>query len=340
VAVSTGRGASGYGFTGEYQSADLVYLRARHYARGTGRFLTRDTWPGQANRPLSFNRWGYVEGNPVNFVDPTGLCTNCYVFFFPGAGNRGNMALDDFVERPELGENVLDNDLSALEKAFTRKLRDNGVVTTVVYPYGSGNGGDDVANAKNNILEVLASANQVSFVPMVKAYEILANMLYTYDLGCINNDQLNITFIGYSGGGQMAYSTAQSLSGSIFVDNVITFGSPTRTHSGIGNIGHLWSFFSDDDPARTIKWGWGLGENPPPSDRFTSCLLESPDESVSNDGGYWGDHGKYFDSDRKSRFIGAECSGDITKTKLDTDIRRLDAMVNLTMRIMRGEIKK
>jgi hypothetical protein len=37
-----------------------------------GRFLTRDTWPGEVNRPLSLNRWGYVEANPVNFVDPTG----------------------------------------------------------------------------------------------------------------------------------------------------------------------------------------------------------------------------------------------------------------------------
>jgi hypothetical protein len=27
---------------------------------------------GEVNRPLSFNRWGYVEENPINFVDPTG----------------------------------------------------------------------------------------------------------------------------------------------------------------------------------------------------------------------------------------------------------------------------
>jgi len=38
-----------------------------------GRFLTRDTWGGDANSPMSFNRWMYTEGNPVNRIDPSGL---------------------------------------------------------------------------------------------------------------------------------------------------------------------------------------------------------------------------------------------------------------------------
>jgi RHS repeat-associated protein len=71
--TATGNSASAYGFTSECTDpGGLVYLRARHYAPGRGRFLTRDTWPGEVNRPHSLNRWGYVEGNPVNFVDPTG----------------------------------------------------------------------------------------------------------------------------------------------------------------------------------------------------------------------------------------------------------------------------
>jgi hypothetical protein len=45
------------------------------YAPGMGRFLTRDTWGGDANRPLSFNRWGYVEGNPIIYADPSGNVT-------------------------------------------------------------------------------------------------------------------------------------------------------------------------------------------------------------------------------------------------------------------------
>jgi len=39
VLSSTGEGASSYGFTGEMQNGDLVYLRARYYciSRGKGR---------------------------------------------------------------------------------------------------------------------------------------------------------------------------------------------------------------------------------------------------------------------------------------------------------------
>lgn len=35
--------------------------------------MSRDAWDGDYSRPLSLNRWNYVEGNPVNRVDPTGL---------------------------------------------------------------------------------------------------------------------------------------------------------------------------------------------------------------------------------------------------------------------------
>ncbi|MCG2785190.1 MAG: hypothetical protein L6461_08810 [Anaerolineae bacterium] len=59
--------------TSEYQSGDSVYLRARHYTPSTGRFLSRDTWGGDENQPMSYNLWLYVYANPINDIDPTGL---------------------------------------------------------------------------------------------------------------------------------------------------------------------------------------------------------------------------------------------------------------------------
>jgi len=74
VTTADGSSASTYGFTGEYTSNNLVYLRARQYAPGMGRFLTRDTWAGNANSPMSFNRWNYTDSNPINHSDPSGHC--------------------------------------------------------------------------------------------------------------------------------------------------------------------------------------------------------------------------------------------------------------------------
>ena len=48
-------------------------MRARHYAPGMGQFLTKDTWEGDQSRPLSLNKWIYVEANPINYIDPLGL---------------------------------------------------------------------------------------------------------------------------------------------------------------------------------------------------------------------------------------------------------------------------
>jgi hypothetical protein len=42
------------------------------YSPGTGRFLTKDSWQGNYNRPLSLNGWNYVESNPINRTDPSG----------------------------------------------------------------------------------------------------------------------------------------------------------------------------------------------------------------------------------------------------------------------------
>jgi RHS repeat-associated protein len=76
VASTSGSSQSAYAFAGESygDSTQLLYLRARYYASGMGRFLTRDTWEGDANNPLSLKKWNYVSGNPINKTDPTGLC--------------------------------------------------------------------------------------------------------------------------------------------------------------------------------------------------------------------------------------------------------------------------
>jgi len=74
VSNSQGSGATSYGFTGEWTDATgLVHLRARYYAPGQGRFISKDMWERDYYKPLSLNGWNYVEANPINYIDPSGL---------------------------------------------------------------------------------------------------------------------------------------------------------------------------------------------------------------------------------------------------------------------------
>ena len=66
-------------FTGyERDATGLDYANARMYGPGRGRFMQPDPIglkSADLKRPLSFNRYTYVTGDPVNQVDPSGLLT-------------------------------------------------------------------------------------------------------------------------------------------------------------------------------------------------------------------------------------------------------------------------
>jgi RHS repeat-associated protein len=74
----TGLATTSYGYTGEWTDSyiKLIYLRSRMYSPATGHFLTRDSWQGNYDEPLSLNRWLYGYGNPINRSDPSGLMPN------------------------------------------------------------------------------------------------------------------------------------------------------------------------------------------------------------------------------------------------------------------------
>ncbi len=52
----------------------LIYLRARYYDPTTGQFLSRD--PAVA---VTGSAYGYVDGDPLNGSDPSGLCNEATV---------------------------------------------------------------------------------------------------------------------------------------------------------------------------------------------------------------------------------------------------------------------
>lgn len=61
-------------YCGEYFDKETgeIYLRARYYQPAVGRFLTRDTYTGEDDDPLSLHLYAYCANDGINYVDPDG----------------------------------------------------------------------------------------------------------------------------------------------------------------------------------------------------------------------------------------------------------------------------
>jgi len=67
-----------FGFGGQRRdgSTGLVFMHARYYHTGLGRFVSADAIVPQPGNPQDFNRYAYVRNNPVLYRDPSGHATD------------------------------------------------------------------------------------------------------------------------------------------------------------------------------------------------------------------------------------------------------------------------
>ena len=105
-----------FGFTGyQVDGNGLQYAQARYYAPDLGRFSAED--------PIrdKFNWYGYCDGNPINFVDPSGLfpLTEALLNAILGVSsqNLARAAANSIIARQESIAYAIDN-------GFYREIRD------------------------------------------------------------------------------------------------------------------------------------------------------------------------------------------------------------------------
>ena len=143
-----------YRYCGEYydKETEEVYLRARYYEPGVGRFITRDTYTGESNEPLSLHLYTYCANDGVNMVDPSGHGWLEWIGkqYMRISGYKGIMNGQDVIAKFNYEEN------EKLEK----KLRGNFIYNQKDYPVGNMLYGD--SKIANTGCELVAIYNAIS----------------------------------------------------------------------------------------------------------------------------------------------------------------------------------
>jgi len=242
VAQMGGTSQSTYGYTGEQQDSyiKLINLRSRLYSPYLNQFIQPDSIVPDPYQPADWNRYLYTRDNPVNYGDPSGLCPSCYIFYFPGVGNPGDPSgkNDPFAYLSE-GEQQLINEL---------KIR-TGSNVEEIYPYGN-HGADWFAKHFPNLVTTTVGGDIAKIVNIPMMFLQVANLPQEVidAINCGNSPtDAKISFIGYSGGSQVAYNTAQQLTGKMFIQNFVAFGPIYRAYNQLNNIGHIWELVGQND---------------------------------------------------------------------------------------------
>jgi RHS repeat-associated protein len=78
---TSGTVSSGYRYTGQRVEATLglYFYVARWYDASLGRFLSADTIVPSTGNPQAWDRYAYVDNNPVRYNDPSGHCAGPFI---------------------------------------------------------------------------------------------------------------------------------------------------------------------------------------------------------------------------------------------------------------------
>ncbi|WP_205690282.1 RHS repeat-associated core domain-containing protein [Chengkuizengella sediminis] len=133
----------------------LYYMRARYYNPEIKRFINRDVVQGSISSSLSLNKYAYVNGNPISYIDPFGLSRDSDdVGFFGKAWNLTKTTADFLVL--EDARTLIDSDASFTAKVIAgASLFPAGKVLKLGKLFGKATSGVKATKESSNLSKVV-----------------------------------------------------------------------------------------------------------------------------------------------------------------------------------------
>jgi RHS repeat-associated protein len=79
----------------------FYYMMSRYYIPSFGRFAQQEMiYRGSLTQPQSLNRYAFVEGNPIDRIDPRGECWTCFVAGVGAAVGAASQIASNVTDKP------------------------------------------------------------------------------------------------------------------------------------------------------------------------------------------------------------------------------------------------
>jgi RHS repeat-associated protein len=257
VRYASGESPSDYTYTGQYSDSyiNLLWYGSRHYDPALGRFTSPDSIVPTASQGVqAYDRFAYVNNNPVRYTDPTGHSIDCGL----GESNCAAGRIIDLKQRLDM-TGYMSSVLTARTKDPRLKMMQwqlsGGSANYPVYPQG---------NASSYLGNMIGGYVGLLDVEMTREEWDIKQKMRDVSTGIVLCGQ-TCDYYNYSTPGNIQFGYVAGLAG---IDKTIGDGvggvlnQKDRLNEGKGID---WNCFFCDDPAdqAAVDFGYYLAKNYP-----------------------------------------------------------------------------